>query len=42
MLLLLVALVLTAPWLSQMPNSACYLVTQDAWQARPCLPHETR
>jgi len=42
MILLLFACLLTAPGLSQQPNSACYVVDAQMAQHRPCRPEETR
>lgn len=42
MILLLLALFVTGPALSQQPNSACYALNERLEQPRPCKPEERR
>ena len=40
MILLFLALFLTAPVFPDGHTPTCLLVTREAWQARPCTPEE--
>lgn len=41
-LILVLGALLTAPGLSQVPNSSCYIVNERMEQWRPCRPEESR
>lgn len=32
----------SAPFMTQVPNSGCYILHKDGRQGRPCKPEETR
>lgn len=38
----IVGAIVSAPWMSQTPNSSCYVLDKNHEQRRPCKPEETR
>ena len=38
----MVGAMVSGPFMSQTPNSACYLLDKEGRQHRPCKPEETR